>query len=176
MERPLNTVLGWRLPGWLLDWGPVAFVGMVGLSITVRAPPVPGWRLTLVALAFALIALGLRQLAPFGVMLIVLGISAASGARALTILPVLLAVFTVAEYSVRSKTVLAVAVGAAVAAMTPVIHGMDHSAAAILSHLVAIGLAVSAGLYLRPEPTTSSACATRQSDSSASASCSPSRP
>src|ERR1700759_4217977 len=31
-ERPLTTALGWRLPSWLLDIGPVAFILIVGLG------------------------------------------------------------------------------------------------------------------------------------------------
>ncbi|HXD63758.1 MAG TPA: hypothetical protein VNV17_04040, partial [Solirubrobacteraceae bacterium] len=29
-ERPLTTALGWRLPWWLLDYGPVVFIFLVG--------------------------------------------------------------------------------------------------------------------------------------------------
>ena len=31
-ERPLTTALGWRLPWWLLDIGPVAFIFLVGVA------------------------------------------------------------------------------------------------------------------------------------------------
>ncbi len=149
MERPLNTALGWRLPLWLLDYGPVAFVGFVGLAVmhhgAERRPS--GW--DLLALAVTCVALLLRHRSPLFSLAVVLAIAMASNSEAILILPVLLAVFTVVEYCERSRLVVGVLVATAVVLVTPVLHGGGLSPAAVLSRLVAIGLAVAAGLYLR---------------------------
>jgi signal transduction histidine kinase len=149
MERPFNTALGWRVPGWLLDWGPLAFVGFVGLALTIRRPAESGWRTALLALMLALIALSVRRRWPLWALAVVLAVAAAFNSKAVVVLPVLLAVFTVVEYSERTRIAAAVVASALVVLGTPLIHGLALGFPGVLSRLVAIGLAVSAALYLR---------------------------
>jgi signal transduction histidine kinase len=149
VQRPLNVALGWRLPDWLLDWGPVALVAFVGLAATYRAPGHPVQRGALVALAIAVAALSVRRRWPFLALAVVLGVVAASNERSVVALPALLAIFTVVEYAGWGRTAVAVAATAIVTLGAPFLHDGELQFTALLSHVVAIGLAVSAALYVR---------------------------
>jgi signal transduction histidine kinase len=69
--------------------------------------------------------------------------------KAIVVMPVLLAVFNAVEYAPRPKMVIAVVLATVTVLVAPLVHGVDLSFPGVLSRLVAIGLAVSAGLYLR---------------------------
>src|ERR1700760_1806334 len=150
-ERPLTTALGWRLPSWLLDIGPVAFILIVGLgALGVAKHATGGDRgVLLLGLIVSVIALLLRHRSPLVVLGVVLAVSLAVGWGPVVALPVLLALFTVAEYSARPKLIAATGVAAVAAVATQLIHNSPLSIASVVSHLVAIGLAVAVGLYLR---------------------------
>jgi signal transduction histidine kinase len=149
VERPLNVALGWRVPGWLLDWGPVALVAFVGLAAVYRPPNHSGEREALVALAIVIAALSVRRRWPVLTLAVVLAVVAVSNQKSVVALPVLLAIFTVAEYAGWSRTAVAVAVTAIVTLGAQFLHDGNLQFAAFLSHVVAIGLAVSAALYVR---------------------------
>ncbi|HEY2652819.1 MAG TPA: sensor histidine kinase [Solirubrobacteraceae bacterium] len=150
-NRPLPTALGLRLPSWLLDYGPVAFIvfeGVVaihvrGLGADVR--PRDLW-LGLVISAGALL---FRHRAPLVVLAVILGVALWLNYSALMTLPTLFAVFTVAEYRDRTTVLVAAAVAAVVLIVAPPLHGQPQQAGHVLSQVVAIGLAVAVGLWLR---------------------------
>ena len=150
-ERPLTTALGWRLPWWLLDFGPVAFIFLVGVAAlgTVHAagsgPHVP----LFLGLVVATGGLLVRHRAPLIVLAVVLVIELALGWGPTVLLPVLLAMFTVAEYSDRSMVIGATLITGAATLGTLVIHHDHISAGTVVSRLVVIGLAVAVALYLR---------------------------
>jgi signal transduction histidine kinase len=150
-ERPLTTALGWRLPSWLLDVGPVLFIFIIGAgSLGVAKHSTAGARgILLLGLIVSTVALLLRHRSPLVVLGVVLALSLAVGWGPVVVLPVLLALFTVAEYSARSKLIAATALAAAAVVVTELIHGPSLSIPSVISHLVAIGLAVAVGLYLR---------------------------
>jgi len=150
-ERPLTTALGWRLPSWLLDYGPVVFILMEGVAAIhiqsrVSDISVPGLALALAASAAALLA---RHRAPLLVLAVVLGIAIAANYGPVVTLPVLLAVFTVAEYTDRTKVIVAAAVAVVALNLAEPLHGDTLLARDIVSRLIAVGLAVAVGLYLR---------------------------
>lgn len=150
-DRPLNVVLGWRLPGRLLDVAPVAFIVLVGAAGLAAAHRSHVDHLALLALGLvaATVALLMRHRSPLVVLGIALVLSLALGYGPVVMLPVLLAVFTVAEYTDRRR--LAVAAVAAVAAVlaTQAIYRSPLSPGSVFSALASIGMAVAAGLYLR---------------------------
>ncbi len=151
VKRLLNVALGWNLPGWLLDLGPVAFIVVTGVgAVAVRPHRNVSTAVLVVGLALSASALLMRHRAPLVVLAIVLGVSLAIDYAPIATLPVLLAVFTVAEYEDRSK-VIAAALGAAIViTLTPVVHGAGTgSLPEVLSRFVSVGLAVAVGLYLR---------------------------
>lgn len=154
--RPLTTALGWPLPGWLLDYGPVAFIvleGTAAIHIQSReggqsagGHSVAWLALTLAVNAALLLA---RHRNPLLVLGAVLAVSVAADYGPISTFPVLLAVFTVAEYADRTRVIAAAAVAAIAFCGAPFIHGETLVAAGIVSRLVAVGLAVAVGLYLR---------------------------
>ena len=148
-ERPVNTVLGSRIPGWVLDYGPAVFIGFVGLIAIHRGPgPThPVW--AFVALGAAVIALAFRHRSPIGTLGVMLVCAGAVDYKPIVILPLMFGVFTVVEYSERLRMIGAIAISAAVVVLTPLIHGDHLAPGGVLSRLVAIGLAVAAGLWLR---------------------------
>ncbi|MGH2857939.1 MAG: sensor histidine kinase [Solirubrobacteraceae bacterium] len=153
-ERPLTIALGWRLPSWLLDVGPVALILVVGaVSVRFADRGVHGVHstraLAALALGVCVIALLMRHRAPLVVLAIVLALALGLGWGPVVILPVLLAAFTVAEYSRRSRLIAAVAVAIAVVICTQAIHGAPLTLGSVVSPLVMLGLAVAVGLYLR---------------------------
>jgi signal transduction histidine kinase len=150
-ERPLTTALGWRLPWWLLDFGPVVFIFLVGagaLGARHAVGDVPHVSLFL-GLLVATGALVVRHRAPLVVLGVVLAIELALGWGPTVLLPVLLAMFTVAEYSDRLMVIGATIVTGAATLATLVIHHDHISAGTVVSRLVVIGLAVAVALYLR---------------------------
>jgi hypothetical protein len=152
VDRPVNIALGWRRPGRLLDVGPVALIVLVGaFAIAVqRDPPsdVPDGVLWL-GLAVDAVALLVRRRAPLLVLGAVLAVMLAINEGSVTILPVLLALFTVAEYRDRARVAGAMIVTAAAMVSVVPLHGDAEGVAAVLARLVAVGLAVAVGLYLR---------------------------
>jgi signal transduction histidine kinase len=150
-ERPLTTALGWRLPSWLLDVGPVAFIFVVGAGALAVDHNASG--LTRIVLLLGLLAsaatLLLRHRWPLIALGVVLVLSLGLGWGPVVALPVLLALFTVAEYSERRQLLVATVVAAVAVLLTDLIHRQQLSLATGVSHLVAIGLAVAVGLYLR---------------------------
>jgi signal transduction histidine kinase len=149
--RPLTTALGWRLPSWLLDYGPVAFVvfeGMAAIRIQSRVSGISVAGLTL-ALAVSAAALLIRHRAPLVVLAVVLATAIAADYGPVVTLPVLLAVFTVAEYTDRTKVIVAAALAAVALSLAPSVHGNVLALRGIVSIFVAVGLAVALGLYLR---------------------------
>jgi signal transduction histidine kinase len=139
------------IPSWLLDYGPVAFIvfeGAVaihvrGLSADVR--PRDLW-LGLVISAGALL---FRHRAPLVVLAIILGVALWIDYGAIVTLPTLFAVFTVAEYRDRTTVLVAAVVAAVVLIVAPLLHDQPWQAGHALSQVVAIGLAVAVGLWLR---------------------------
>ena len=150
-ERPLTTALGWRLPSWLLDDGPVAFILMEGVAaIHIQS------RVSDISCARARPGAGsergdrlARHRAPLLVLGVVLGIAIAANYGPVVTLPVLAAVFTVAEYTDRTKVIVAAAVAVVALNLAEPLHGDTLLARAIVSRLIAVGLAVAVGLYLR---------------------------
>jgi signal transduction histidine kinase len=150
VNRPLNIALGWRIPSWLLDFGPVALIVLEGAA-AIRLRPTGGVSSLLLALALAgsAAALLFRHRTPLGALTVVLAIALALNYGPVVMLPTLLAAFTVAEYSDRVQVAIAAAACAIVVAVAPAVHGDLQTFPQILSRLVAIGLAVAVGLYLR---------------------------
>ena len=149
VERPVNTVLGSRIPGWVLDFGPAAFIGFVGLVAIHRGPgPThPAW--AYVALAAAVVAVAIRHRSPIGTLAVILVAAAVVDYKPIAILPVMVGLFTVVEYSARWRMIQAVVVSTAVVLSIPLFHDDHLALPGVLSRLVAIGLAVAAGLWLR---------------------------
>ncbi len=150
-DRPLNIALGWRLPDWLLDYGPVAFVAFVGFAMIAHGPVgvVHPWRTAGPPLVIVLAALLVRRRWPLPTLAIVLAALVVSDYKAVSALPALLAVFNAAEYVDRPRLVAAVAVTVAAVLLGPALHGAELSFTTIIQRMVAVGLAVAAGLYLR---------------------------
>jgi signal transduction histidine kinase len=152
VERPLNTALGWRIPPKLLTIGPVALILIEGL-FAIRfhndgIRPVSAAVLA-VGLAISAVALLLRHRSPLATLAVVCAVTLGLNYGPIAMLPLLLAVFTVAEYSERPKMVAAAIAAGAVLVITPFVHGVSDSPTAVLSRLVAAGLALALGLYLR---------------------------
>jgi signal transduction histidine kinase len=151
-NRPLPTALGLRLPSWLLDYGPVAFILLEGAGAI-------GWhssngagvdrRELWLGLVISAGALLFRHRAPLVVLAVILGMALWLDYGPIVTLPTLFAVFTVAEYRDRTTVLVAAAVAALVLIVAQPIHGHPEQAGAVLSRLVAIGLAVAVGLWLR---------------------------
>jgi signal transduction histidine kinase len=150
VNRPLITALGWRLPPRLLDIGPVAFILLEGtVAIAVRPGSGSPRILLAAALVVSAIALLLRHRAPIGALAVILAVALGLDYGPIVTLPTLLALFTVSEYSDRATVGLAAVVTALVIVGAPVAHGDALSLPGVLSRLVAVGLAVSVGLWLR---------------------------
>ena len=153
-ERPLTTALGWRLPWWLLDYGPVVFIFLVGAGAlgavgTRHAVGNVSHRSLFLGLLVAVAALLVRHRAPLVVLGVTLAIELALGWGPTVLLPVLLAAFTVAEYSDRPMVIGATIITGAATLGTLVIHHNHISFGTVVSRLVVIGLAVAVALYLR---------------------------
>jgi signal transduction histidine kinase len=151
VNRPLRTALGWDLPDWLLDYGPVALIGFEGLVAVAVHHPVSASRAVLAfAVAINVVALLYRHRAPLVVLGVVLAVALAFDYGPIVMLPVLLALFTVAEYRDRTKVIWAAAISAVVVLGAPAAHGNAITTLPpTLGRLVPLGLAVAAGLYIR---------------------------
>jgi signal transduction histidine kinase len=151
VNRPLRTALGWDLPDWLLDYGPVALIGLEGLVAVAVHHPVSASRPVLgFAVATNVVALLYRHRAPLVVLSVVLAVALAFDYGPIVMLPVLLALFTLAEYRDRTKVIWAAAIAAIVVLGAPAAHGSPITTLPpTLGRLVPIGLAVAAGLYIR---------------------------
>jgi signal transduction histidine kinase len=151
VNRPLITVLGWRLPTWPLTVAPVAFIVLIGLGTITFRPSLSEFSPAVLAIGLVTtsVALLLRHRAPIVVLGVVLTVGLALNYGPVVTLPLLLAVFTVAE-SMKRTVVIGAATAAAIAIIaTPTIHGQTLGPGQLLSRLVVIGLAVAVGLYLR---------------------------
>ena len=80
---------------------------------------------------------------------VILGIAVGVDYGPLVTIPLLLAVFTVAESADRTTVVVAALITAIALSVTPWAHGDSVSAGGIISRFVAVGLAVAVGLWLR---------------------------
>ena len=151
MNRPLPTALGWRLPDWLLDFGPVALIVFEGaVAITVRSHAVGlATALLWLGLAVSAGALLLRHRTPLITLGVVLVVALGLDYGPIVTLPTLFALFTVAEYCDRRTVIGAAVVAAAVLIVAQPVHAHEEALPAVLSRLVAVGLAVALGLYLR---------------------------
>jgi signal transduction histidine kinase len=149
--RPLNTALGWRLPSWLLDYGPIVFILIEGLAAIRFHSKVTGISKPILLLALAAIAAALvvRHRWPLTVLAVILLIAVGVDYGPLVTIPLLLAVFTVAESADRTTVVVAALITAIALSVSPWAHGDSLSAGGIISRFVAVGLAVAVGLWLR---------------------------
>jgi signal transduction histidine kinase len=151
VDRPLTTAFGWRLPPLLLDVGPVALIAVEGaLAIGLRPN---GAGVSIVELVVVLVvsatALLFRYRSPLPVLAVVLVVTVAVDYGPIVTLPLLLAVFTVAEYCDRTRVIGAALVAATALIVAQPLHGHLEGLPAILSRLVAVGLAVAVGQFLR---------------------------
>jgi signal transduction histidine kinase len=135
----------------LLDVGPIAFIVVVGaIAIGVRphgagvSPIVSG-----LAVAVSAGALLFRHRAPLTALGIVLVVALALDYGPVVTLPTLLALFTVAEDRGRGTVIVAAVVTAVVLIVAQPVHGHAEGLPPVLSRLVAVGLAVAAGLFVR---------------------------
>ncbi len=150
-ERPLTTALGWRLPGRLLDIGPVAFIFVVGGAALAAKHAVgdASHGVLLLGLVIITAALLLRHRAPLTVLGLALAIEVALGWGPVVLFPVLLALFNVAEYTERPVVIGATAVTGVATIATLLIHHDQVTTGTVGSRLVVIGLVVAVALYLR---------------------------
>jgi hypothetical protein len=96
------------------------------------------------------IALLMRRRKPVGALAGILAVYALADLDAITILPVLLSVLTVAELRERRTVAAAALLTAAVVAAMPFLHGDAVSIVAdTVPHLAAVALAVAGGCWLR---------------------------
>jgi signal transduction histidine kinase len=151
VEHPLNIALGWRIPSKLLTVGPVVLILIEGLfAIHFHHNGASASRFGLVvAVVVSATALLLRHRSPLVTLGVVCAVTLGLNYGPIAMLPLLLAIFTVAEYTERPKVIAAATIVGAVLILTPLIHGVSESPTAILSRLVAAGLALALGLYLR---------------------------
>jgi signal transduction histidine kinase len=151
VNRPLSTALGWNLPDWLLDYGPIAFIALEGtIAIFVgEGQTEPRYRLA-IWLVINLTALLYRRRASLVTLGVTLAVALGVGYGPVVVLPVLLALFTVAEYEDRSTVIAAAILSAIVVIASPAAHGhvLDRLPE-YPGRIVPIGLAVAAGLYIR---------------------------
>ncbi len=145
------TAFGWRLPPWLLDYGPVAFVVVTGGATIISQPKgsTPSAAVLWATLVVNAVALLYRRRAPLTVLGILLVLALAFDEGRILMLPALIALFTVAEYCDRDRVFAAGIVSAIVFALEPLVHGRSEAFPPLLSHFVAVGLAVAVGLYIR---------------------------
>lgn len=151
VNRPLPTALGWPLPSWLLDYGPVVLIALEGaaaIKVHGHRPATHEAVLWLGVLVSA-VCLLLRHRAPVGVLAVILALTLALDYAPVMTLPALFALFTVAEYCRRSLVLAAAGVTAAVLILAEPVHGGYIAAPSVVSHLVVVGLAAALGLYLR---------------------------
>jgi signal transduction histidine kinase len=122
--------------------------GAAAIAVKQRAAGVSQILLWLALVGSAIVLLRRRR-APLLVLGLVLVIALALDYGPIVTLPTLIALFTVAEYREREKVFAAAVLAAVVLIAAQPIHGHPEGPPAILSRLVAVGLAVALGLYLR---------------------------
>jgi len=148
-----------RLPRWLegprlFDTGSVVLVSLYGAAwIAFHASQGRGLTHTLfqsLALAENVVALLLRRRKPIGALAGILVVYLLVDLEPTTVLPVLLALETVAVVSDRRVVAMATVATALVRVAMPYLHGDPVSLVGYsLTHLAAVGFAVTLGLYLR---------------------------
>jgi signal transduction histidine kinase len=150
-DSPTIKAFGWHLPDWLHDFGPPVLVLLQGApAILAGADNFDESKVLLwLALATSAAALVRRRTSPLAVLGTMLVIVLVIDSERLVVLPTLIALFTVAEYREREKALAAAALTAFVLILAPVVHGQGEAVASVLSRLVAVGLAVALGLYIR---------------------------
>jgi signal transduction histidine kinase len=148
VERPVTTAFGWRLPTWLLDYGPVAFIVLESLVAIRFEHSTPRLALGL-AVAVSAIALVLRHQSPLLSLAVVLAVALAAGYGPIVTLPVMLALFTVAEYTPRPRLLVVAVIAGAVLIGADLIHGGQVAPGPLISHAILVGLAVAVGLFIR---------------------------
>jgi signal transduction histidine kinase len=152
VNRPLTTALGWDLPDWLLDYGPVAFYALEGTIATFvhgGGAAEPRYELA-IWLVINIVALLYRRRTPLLTLAVTLAIAVGVGYGPIVVLPVLLALFTVAEYRDRSTVITAAVASAVLIIASPAVHGhILNQLPQYLGRIVPVGLAVAAGLYIR---------------------------
>lgn len=139
---------------WVLQAAPIVAIALYGAQwITVHADSGRGSAHTLwqsLALAENVLALLLRRRKPIGALAGILAVYLLTDLEPLTLLPLLLALLTVAVVSDHLSARLATAATAVVIVAMPYIHGAEVSIPGYaLSRLAAVGLTVAAGRYLR---------------------------
>ena len=151
MDRPLTTAFGWRIPPRVLDVGPVLLILFFGsLAIGLR-PQAAG--ISVVELVVALVvsagALLFRHRSPLGALAVILIVTVAVDYGPIVTLPLLLALFTVAEYCDRRTVFVAAIASAAALVVAQPIHAHAEGVPQILSRFAAVGVAVGFGLFVR---------------------------
>jgi signal transduction histidine kinase len=148
VERPVTTAFGWRLPTWLLDYGPVAFIVLESVVAMRFEHSTPRLLLGL-GVAISAIALILRHRSPLLSLGVVLAAALAVGYGPIITLPVMLALYTVAEYTPRPRLLFAAFLAAGVVISADLIHGGQLGPGQVISHVILVGLAVAVGLFIR---------------------------
>jgi signal transduction histidine kinase len=151
-DRPLTTALGWRLPSRLLDYGPVAFIFLVGgvaLGSKHQLGPGTSRGALFAGLVVLSAALLIRHRAPLSVLALAVVAQVVLGWGPVVVFPLLLALFNVAEYSDRRAVVAATIVAGAAMVLTLIVHKALITATSVGSRLLVIGLVVAIALYLR---------------------------
>ena len=138
-------------PRRLLDRAVLGVIVLVGAA-SIAVLPISGAARVArpVALVVCAVALLLRHRRPVLTLAAVLAVTLAVNYGPIVVLPTLLAVLTVTTDSEPPTVVTAGAVSAVLVILAPALHGRPlESLAQIVSRLVAIGMAVAFGLYLR---------------------------
>jgi signal transduction histidine kinase len=146
-----RKIPGTGLPLWLQGPWPVAFVALVGFAgLEVHHFGVHYRFVTAIAVAGAGVILLLRGRSPIVALAAVLALAAATDYGPIASLATLLALVNVVMRKDRTIAALAAVATAVVLIVTPAIHGTAlDQIPPILSRMVAVGLAVAVGLYLR---------------------------
>jgi signal transduction histidine kinase len=142
------------IPGWLAESALLAGLALVSVVAIVsggarHAAALPTSAAVNLAVALvAIVALALRRRHPLGVLYLVALLAILSDDDAAVTLPLLIATFNVAYRSPRRDVAVAVVLAVAGLIGARLLHAtLNESFQPILSRLVAIGLAVAAGLY-----------------------------
>jgi signal transduction histidine kinase len=149
VNRPLEIALGWRWSTWLLDYGPVSLILLVG-AISITTGHLKTWPVLLwLALAAETALLVVRNRAPVAVLAAIMAIAIAFGYGPIVVLPTMLALLTVALLRDRRTVVIAAGLSAVALIAAELVHGERPTLTQVLSRLIIVGLAVAVGLYIR---------------------------
>jgi signal transduction histidine kinase len=149
VNRTLETALGWRWSTWLLDYGPISLILLVG-AVSIASGHLKTWSILLwLALAAEAALLVVRNRAPVAVLIAIMVIVVALGYGPVVALPTMLAVLTVALLRDRRTAIIAGGLAAVGLLAAEPVHGVTLTLAVVLSRLVVVGLAVAVGLYIR---------------------------